>query len=664
MGSGRGGCLALMALLTGLVAGCLSPFDALGNETVVTENEHLEKDAGLSDDRIEDKHPVFDASRTVTEVFEGCEVVLNKSAAVAKLDIAPFGEGEAGLEGRLFPDRASAIAAALASGRAELTPSMEVVNGSMKPFNDGLYAAVELEVDGAKRALLAGLLAKLVEALPSASATQRPHLKTAAVFLGTALELRGQVPELPEDLLDQARAQAAAFRTDTLFARPIGFYTWNATLEGVFTSDRFLQSGDDVFALPFGAAVAIAVVLEADAGLTDGYQRVLALNSHLTNPPASYPLTRLFPYIEGLSSLESLPSLEARVRSENPPLAWCGGPYVTVFPASRSKDSDFYAQRWCDSSPPAGSSFIDLLIEGIRSGAVDLTPTADSGWYDYQLQALETLLLPERGPESEHLLLTAAYKKKLLETFKSLITQARETHVKQLAVPGFTASVPLLEIDLYPQRPVEPFPTFYLRSARGYRFLSTFLTAFFDDGLLVGGHRLNEDGTSSAAGLGEELRAMTERLYGLHRLAAESVGVDPDAALLPEELVEFPRDAARTRAREWLAGWTTDVDVRRDPRVMVPVARTAEGQTLAWATIGVKVYKSSAAFVAGHEPKVVSSGYCVVKGFVGRDAYLLVEEMVEVRLRPGAAPPTREELRRLCDEKVTREGIVSALEAL
>jgi hypothetical protein len=295
-----------------------------------------------------------------------------------------------------------------------------------------------------------------------------------------------------------------------------------------------------------------------------------------------------------------------------------------------------------------------------------LTPTADSGWYDYQLQALETLLLPERGPESEHLLLTAAYKKKLLETFKSLITQARETHVKQLALPGFTAyaSAPVREIDLYPQRPVEPFPTFYLRSARGYRFLSAFLTTFFDDGLLVGGHRLNEDGTSSAAGLGEELKAMTQRLYGLHRLAAETVGVDPDAALLPEELLEFPPEASRARAREWLSGWRTNVDVLRDPRVMVPVARTAEGQTLAWATIGVKVYKSSASFVAGYEPKVVSSGHCVVKGFVARDAYLLVEEMAEVRLRPGAAPPTRAELRRLCDEKVTREEIVSALEAL
>ena len=73
-----------------------------------------------------------------------------------------------------------------------------------------------------------------------------------------------------------------------------------------------------------------------------------------------------------------------------------------------------------------------MLIQAVRSGELDLAPGADAGWYDYQLYALETLLLPERGPESQNLLLTAGYKKKLIETFKSILTQTRETHVKQL----------------------------------------------------------------------------------------------------------------------------------------------------------------------------------------------------------------------------------------
>lgn len=54
---------------------------------------------------------------------------------------------------------------------------------------------------------------------------------------------------------------------------------------------------------------------------------------------------------------------------------------------------------------------------------MDLTPDPEtSGWYDYQLYDLETLLLPNRGTESDHLLLTKAYKEKLIETFKSIIT--------------------------------------------------------------------------------------------------------------------------------------------------------------------------------------------------------------------------------------------------
>ena len=54
-------------------------------------------------------------------------------------------------------------------------------------------------------------------------------------------------------------------------------------------------------------------------------------------------------------------------------------------------------------------------------------PTADSGWYEHQAYALETLLLPERGAESVRLLLSKEYKKRMLEAFKALITKRRET---------------------------------------------------------------------------------------------------------------------------------------------------------------------------------------------------------------------------------------------
>ena len=104
---------------------------------------------------------------------------------------------------------------------------------------------------------------------------------------------------------------------------------------------------------------------------------------------------------------------------------------------------------------PANVDLMQVLISAIRNGKLDVTPEKNSGWYDYQLHALETLLLPEKGLESDHLLLTAAYKKKLVESFKSILTQTRETHVKQLETGADTVSALPKEVDIYPLFPVE-----------------------------------------------------------------------------------------------------------------------------------------------------------------------------------------------------------------
>ena len=91
--------LSLISILfIGLPAsGCLglSAMDALGREEAVTEAR--KNRPAIEDDRIEDKHPVYDPDRTVDEVFgDYCVVRLNKSGAVTRLDIAkPVGADEA-----------------------------------------------------------------------------------------------------------------------------------------------------------------------------------------------------------------------------------------------------------------------------------------------------------------------------------------------------------------------------------------------------------------------------------------------------------------------------------------------------------------------------------------------------------------------------------------
>jgi hypothetical protein len=664
-------------LLLVAAPGCLGPLDTMGNETLVTEDESLNKDPKLEDDRIEDKKPVFDPALKVTEDFDGCQVILNKSGSVTKLDIAEFGDSDGELADALFPDRRRAMEAVSRVGNAELLPSMEVVNGFMKPFNDGLYAAIEVAVqqgDGVvgKRKFLSSLLARLSEKLSTASAAQRAHIENAVVFVAAGLTLGGKSPaDLSAQLLAKAKQDADAFRAGSpVYSRPIGFYSWNKTLEGVFTQDRYLQNqGQRTFVKPedqLGMFAAMAAVIEEDPALAADYQSLLALYAGLTNPYASYTPADLYAHVDGLASLDDVAAVEKQFKAKNPDMPYvCTGNYMALLPASRGKDVDYFKGAFCGTPPGPEVDFMNVLIDAIRGGKLDVAPDKSSGWYDYQLHALETLLLPERGPESDHLLLTAAYKKKLIETFKSILTQNRETHVKQLEM-GTDAVSFTKEIEIYPKFPVEPFPTFYLRTARAYRFLGTYLQGVLGADFFKTHPRLREGGEKSDTSLEEELRGMTGLLYGLHALTARSVGLDPKKQLLADELAEFPMEANVTRARSWVRDWRGDPDILADPRVIVPVWNSTTTKSLVyWAILGVKVIKISTEFVEGHEPEVVGAdGGCIVKGFTGRSYYLLMEQMEQVRTPAAAPPPTRQEWRKICDEHKTRDAIVEAMSKL
>ena len=648
-------------LATVWLGGCV--LDSLGYESDVTQRSQKLQQEKLEDDRIQDKHPVLDPALTVQESFGSCTFTLNKSGSVTKLGVAPYEGDQKSLAGRLFANRGAALAALQAMPDTDVIPSMETVNGHLKPFNDGLYAAVELAMQdgvaggfGGKRKLLADILSALQVARQSAAPAAQSVLDGAAAFVGAALLLAGATPALPAPVLADAQARAAKFQTPSVDSKPIGFYTWTPSLQAIFTQDRFLQ-----WQGTFADLAGIALVLQGDASLRQAYETVVALYAGLTNPYVSYTVSALLPGVPSASALEDVPGMQQAFAAQHPAMPWaCAYPRVAFLPASRSKDTSYFnALSQCDFNQFAGTNVMDVLIAGIRSGALDLTPTADSGWYDYQLYALETLLVPERGPESDHLLLTAAYKQKLIDTFKTLITETRDTHVKQVGMASAGSSSEQVPVDLYPKLPVEPFPTFYLRTARAYRFLDTFLRATLGSAFLDGLARVREDGSSSSLALTSELAQTTQLAYGLHAVACASLGLRPESYLLGDEAAALDQTAARTRAGKWLAEWRTDPDVLADPRVIVPVG-TLDSGTRYWATIGVKPLKISAEFVAGYEPQVV--GGCTVKAIVPHRYDLLVEDTVEI-VGTSTPPPTRAELRRICDDKVTHDAIVAALQA-
>jgi hypothetical protein len=72
-----------MILASALGCSCLLPLDMISVEETIIEQASAELDP-LADDRIETKNPQYNPTRTITEVFDGCDVTLNKSGSVIR----------------------------------------------------------------------------------------------------------------------------------------------------------------------------------------------------------------------------------------------------------------------------------------------------------------------------------------------------------------------------------------------------------------------------------------------------------------------------------------------------------------------------------------------------------------------------------------------------
>ncbi len=120
------------------------------------------------------------------------------------------------------------------------------------------------------------------------------------------------------------------------------------------------------------AAQTIADALSRKQALLTDYRKALAFYSRLTNPLADL----------------SVPDLIDR-KEPLPPDAT-----IVLFPASRSRETELFLKLF-PLGLPADADLMRKPISRIRSGQVDLPPQPDSGSYEYQVHAIETLLLPE-----------------------------------------------------------------------------------------------------------------------------------------------------------------------------------------------------------------------------------------------------------------------------
>ena len=643
-------CTALGVLLWSREAGSghRSEFDPTKEEIQPSQSEHdLFKDDNPShkytyfDPELVDSRKVFNAQNEPWEI--------NASEATIRLDVPDLlGEHDAPLQ-FLYTSYAAAVKKLKAEGY-RLLPSVNLLDGKAKQFDDGLYAELDASFTLGKFKAYGdtlGLVRGIMDKLDRGS--------EAYAFLWGALKVGGFLAESQGADPDGTAKLIEIFEADEIQSKPTGFYTWSDELKRTFRFLRFLMIE---WVEHKGAPDQIASVLATHPELLEQYQDLLQFYAQLTNP---YSLLSFLPLTRPENAGKDIPTLwkeAGLVRHPSRP------PTVHFLPYSGSKETRLF-NRLFGGGLPRNVDLMAEFVKAVRSGVINLRPPADSGWYDYQVYALETFLLPGRGNEKNKLVLTKKYKERMLQAFSALITKRRETHVRQLEIAKDkkkdSSAVP--EMQFSPRLRVEPNPTFFLRTARAYAFLRNFLTATLPTGTLKTAHGRTQDGKRPKT-LAEELVWMKNFFYGLHLISCEDIGMRHE--ITKDEPVDLA--ACKDIAAEWLDQWEADPDLAVDTRVIVPVfASYMTNRTMQWATLGVRGARLQADYcktprwrpvsadAANREWQHIPSWQCIPSNYV-----ILVDEFAEIDMN-GLRVVTREELRTVCDRERTKDAIVKAL---
>ena len=699
---------ALVAL--GLVSCSGGGIGGGGNTKTVYEQEPA--DDLPPDDTLADKNPSYVEHMVELRNIDYTLYYVNGSDAVISLTLCEADtEAEKEVLDQLYPTmQALAVASYNPAG---ILPSIDLLDRFTKTTDDSVYAAIERAFHdgdvvnaGGKQQLLADILAGL-KAQPASDGRD-----LALGFIAAAIHQGGGTADAGAGTTFMATIESN-FLANEFLSKPLGFYAGDATLELVFKRDRLLQQS---FGWPMQQAItwstpdielsamaAIATVLDGNPDLLAAYEKYQAVNERLTNPTSNLDLADLLPFAEQFGNPAALRAAliasdawQAKVIDRNASNGENLG--VAFWPFSYSKEGVLMA-----SMPPGAvdqTDMMDIFTAAIQSGEISLVPLDDSGWYDYQVFALETFLLPDRGYEYANLMMSGLYKQRLKNAFEALITQRRETHIKQLETGCELTCGPMQPPT--PRLRVEPAITHFLRTARGYAMLT--------------GALIDVLGTDAFAGVmvAQDLPAIDSLqqscavFYGLHLLSCLDVGIpcgldggeldvltilEPPVELTEELLAQYPvaADPALSaadalalvaccqHAEDWLAGmWDSDF-LAEDPRVIVPVFKRAGTDNLrCWAVLGVKLVKLEAGYAT--QPRMVHAGYGddllsledarqqlaagsqTAINWDPLEKQMPVYVFAEVEIGPD--PLTRDEFRAICDTGTTREEIIAALNAL
>jgi hypothetical protein len=572
-----------LVVATLLLGGCQSPFfanpGADGTRMVARSDQ----------DTLANLHAL---STSDAQALASLDVKVNQPATF-KLDVADFEAGnEEQLKDVVYADYMTAVSHAQAAGFSNVLPSVNLVDGVAKQVNDSVYARLELIEEQDRKADLRRRLyaafRKAYDAHPDDAEWKKLLIRAAA-----SLKLAGESPDLPSGLQGDLDAEMADFDAHPDESKPIGFYTLNDALFRIFQADRELHrnvpledQGAPVDAGLRQAALAGSVMAQ-DSDLSQAYDKVSTFYQKMANPLDAFSPTAVAHLKPSSRSWDDLASkADARMdlyQSFKGALEDGMNMNFSLFPSSRAPESTLFSKVQAPDH-----DLMALLIDAIRSGQVSLKPTDNSGFYQYQEYALEALLKPESTPEGKKITFGDKYLKRLEEAFKTGLTKARETQIKQFPPVAEPTSV---EIKVHPQLFVEPLITVYKRYGDMYDFLEREVLPLFSADELKGAKPLTESGDGSDD-VPTTIAKAKRLMYGLYLVGADNLGI---AELESIPLDDQTRTTAVAEAKDWLSHLPQDQRLAADTRVSIPVSigKNDAGQKVIrfWGTGGVTFVK-------------------------------------------------------------------------
>ena len=472
----------------------------------------------------------------------------------------------------------------------------------------------------------------------------------AAAYVATAAKLDGDSTQLPADIAGQVEGNLREFEGEPPYSKPIGFYTWSDGLSRIFRRDRWCQRlllfGDRTAT---GAALLITRAIAEDAELLAAHKGLTQLYAELTNPLSAYTVADILTVVSAEEIARDVPAAVQTVQGAFPAMAG-----FALLPYSYSREVE-----WLQVHAGDAAGMMEAFIRAVEEGDIELRPTEQSGWYDYQQYALEPLLFPDRLQEAVKLTLDPEYKKRLRRVFAASITLGRETHVKQAELVGSKAGMELvLNVTVEPPFVCEPLPTLYRRGVGTYDFLAGVLR-----------ERLGEGTAGSGAALGELAKPRSDSLLAavekarrferdLYLVACRDLGMEPDLAALGLTGQEAMQVADAMDA--WLKDPFADPDMAYDPRVALPIYY--DGSTaVCWACIGVSLSMVEAEFTERPTVSVLHAPDDVTLSPEFRTRRAPIADTVFLEFETSGDIPTRAELRAICDREKTPERIAAAL---